>query len=207
MLTIYIFCAVIGGGLIVMSLMGGDHDHGGDADIGHDVDLAHDADLGHDADVGHDADHGHDSGHGDGPWLLFFSMRFWTYFFGVFGVAGIALTLFADSAEPATALLSGGAGFASGLFASALVQLIRRNEADSTAREADFLGLRAKVTVPIREQQVGRIRATVKGELIDVLAVSEEPLALPEGSEVVIVGMEGGRATVMPLQALLEENS
>ncbi len=197
MLTVYIFFAVIGGGLIVMSLFGGDHEHG--------VDVGHDTDVGHDMD--HDVDHGHDGGHGDGPWLLFFSLRFWTYLIGVFGIAGALLTLFSDSKEPMTALLSGGAGLISGLIASSIVQLIRRSEADSTARDNDFLGLRAQVTVPIREQQMGRIRATVKGERIDVLAVTEEPLALPEGSEVVIVGMENGRATVMPLETLLEEKT
>lgn len=208
MLTIYIFCAVIGGGLIVMSLFGGDHDHGSDADhdftVDHDVDLG--ADAGGDADVGHDADASHDSGHGDGPWMLFFSLRFWTYLLGVFGVSGLLLTYLTDSREPVTALLSGATGFLSGVFAASLVGWLRKNEADSTAREHDFLGVRARVTVGIRDRQVGRIRATVKGELIDVLAVSEEPLALPEGSEVVIVGMDNGRATVMPLQALLEEN-
>jgi len=199
MLTVYVFCAVIGGGLIVLSLFGGDHDHGGDFghDIGHDV--------GHD--VGHDAGSDHDAGHIEGPWLLFFSLRFWTYLIAVFGVLGLLLTLFTDSKEPLNAIVSGVSGFASGLVASFAVRWLRSHEADSTTREKDLLGVRARVTVPLRDGQLGRVRVTVKGELIDLMATAEEPLALPEGSEVVIVGMENGRATVMPLDTLLQENA
>ena len=214
MLTVYIICAVLGGGLIVLSLFGGDHGHGtdthfGDHDIGHDIghDVGHD--LGHD--VGHDVGHGHDShgtfGHHGGPWIPFFSLRFWTYMVGVFGATGLILTQMNESVEPVRAWIAAGTGFASGLIAAAMVRWLQTHEADSTARDRDMLGLRARVTVPIRERQVGRIRATVKGELLDILATSEEPLALPEGSEVVIIGMEDGRATVMPLDVLLEEKA
>lgn len=203
MLIAYIFCAVLGGGLILLSLFGGGHGHGHDIshDIGHDV--------GHD--VGHDAGHGHDSheatGQHDGPWIPFFSLRFWTYQIGVFGAMGLILSLMNESVEPTRAFIAAGTGFVSGLIAAAMVRWIQTHEADSTARDRDMLGLRARVTVPIREQQLGRIRATVKGELLDILATSEDRLALPEGSEVVIVGMEDGRATVMPLDILLEEKA
>ena len=111
-----------------------------------------------------------------------------------------------DSREPLTAIYAGSTGFLSGLISSLLVRWVRTHEADSTARDNDMLGLRAKVTVPIRSEQVGRIRTTVKGELLDILATADEPTkALPEGSEVVIIGMDNGRATVMPLDLLLEE--
>lgn len=200
MLTVYIIFAIIGGGLIVVSALGsGDHGHGGDVHAG-------DTDL-HGGD--HDLSHGHDDsgpGHHDGPWVPFFSLRFWTYMLGVFGLTGLLLTLLTDAREPLIASLSAGTGFLSGLVSAALVRWISTHEADSTTREKDLLGLRAKVTVPIREQQLGRIRTTVKGELLDLLATAEEPKALPEGSEVVIIGMENGRATVMPLDLLLEEN-
>jgi membrane protein implicated in regulation of membrane protease activity len=195
MLTVYIICAIVGGGLILVTAFTG----GGDHDAGHDI--------GHDADVGHDVSH--DSGHdgADGPWLPFFSVRFWTYLIGVFGSVGLLLTLLSDSREPTTALLSAGTGLLSGLVAATLVRWLSTHESDSTAREADFLGQRARVTVPIRENQLGRIRTTVKGELLDILATAEEPKALAEGSEVVIIGMENGRATVMPLDTLLEETT
>lgn len=203
MLTVYIFCAVIGGGLILLSAFGaGDHEHGGDADFGHDADIGHDANVGADSDAGHEG--GHEVGH-DGPWIPFLSLRFWTYFIGIFGLTGLLITLTRESVEPATALISSGTGFCSGLVAASLVRWLSTHEADSTARDSDLLGLRAKVTVSIHDQQVGRIRTTVKGELLDILATAEEPKALPEGSEVVIVGMENGRATVMPLDVLLEE--
>ena len=126
---------------------------------------------------------------------------------GVFGATGLILTQMNESVEPVRAWIAAGTGFASGLIAAAMVRWLQTHEADSTARDRDMLGLRARVTVPIRERQVGRIRATVKGELLDILATSEEPLALPEGSEVVIIGMEDGRATVMPLDVLLEEKA
>lgn len=206
MLTLYIFCAVIGGGLILLSAFGGgDHEHGVDSD--HDIsvhDVAHDFDASG-ADVDHEVDGSHEAG-ADGPWIPFFSLRFWTYFIGIFGGTGLLLTWLTNTAEPATGLLSAGTGFVSGLVAASLVRWISRNEADSTARDSDMLGLRARVTVPIREQQLGRIRTTVKGELLDILANAEEQKDLLEGTEVVIVGMENGRASVMPLDTLLEEN-
>ncbi|HRK20504.1 MAG TPA: NfeD family protein [Fimbriimonadaceae bacterium] len=207
MLTLYIFCAVIGGGLILLSAFGrGDHEHGADADHYISVhDVAHDFDHG-----GLEADHGaegsdHGPGH-DGPFIPFFSLRFWTYFIGIFGGTGLLLSLLTQTPEPATGLWSAGTGMLSGLVAASLVRWISRHEADSTARDSDMLGLRAKVTVPIREQQLGRIRTTVKGELLDILATAEEKSDLIEGTEVVIVGMDNGRASVMPLDTLLEEN-
>lgn len=202
MLTLYIFSAIIGGGLILLSAFGGgDHEHG--ADTEHDISVH---DMSHDFDAGHEADAGdHETGH-EGPWIPFLSLRFWTYFFGIFGATGLLLTNLTSSVEPIIGMVSGGTGFISGLAAAALVRWISKNEADSTARDSDLLGLRAKVTVPIRDQQLGRIRTTVKGELLDILATAEEMKALPEGTEVVIVGMDNGRASVMPLDTLLEEN-
>lgn len=206
MLTLYIFCAVIGGGLILLSAFGGgDHEHG--VDGGHDLtahDVAHDFDAGG-ADMGHEAVGGHETG-SDGPWIPFFSLRFWTYFIGIFGGTGLLLSLLTRTPEPATGLWSAGTGMISGLVAASLVRWISKHEADSTARDSDMLGLRARVTVPIRKQQLGRIRTTVKGELLDILATAEEKSDLSEGTEVVIVSMDNGRASVMPLDTLLEEN-
>jgi len=207
MLTLYIFCAVIGGGLILLSAFGGgDHEHGADAD--HDIsvhDMAHDFDAGG-VDAGHVVDHGDHEAGSDGPWIPFFSLRFWTYFIGIFGATGLLLSLLANSPEPFTGLLSAGTGFISGIVAASLVRWISKNEADSTARDSDLLGLRARVTVPISDEQIGRIRTTVKGELLDILANAEAKQTLSEGTEVVIVGMDNGRASVMPLDDLLEEN-
>ncbi len=224
MLTVYIIAAIAGGGLILLSLLGAGHGHDGDVhaegdfdthvEADADVHVEADADV-HveaDADVHADADshfdshagHGHDAGGHVGPWIPFFSLRFWTYFIGVFGIVGLLLSFLTPIGEPATAALSGGTGFLCGLAVSALMFLLRRSEADSTAREHDLLGKMARVTVAIRDQQVGRVRCEVKGEILDILARSEEPLALEAGQEVVIVGVENGMASVVPREAIFE---
>jgi membrane protein implicated in regulation of membrane protease activity len=146
----------------------------------------------------------HDDGglHGEEAWLPFLSVRFWTYFALTFGACGLLLTNFASTREPLTALYATIPGLITGLGVAFAVRLLRRQEVDSSVGEQDLLGVLAKVSVPIREGQIGRVRCTVKGEILDLLARGHEPLSLEAGTEVAIVEMENGTAIVVPKDAI-----
>jgi membrane protein implicated in regulation of membrane protease activity len=191
MLAFYILMGLVGGGLILLSAFGG-HDHAVDhAGADFDGDLA----------GGHDL-HIEPSHHGDVPasdiWLPFLSLRFWTYFAALTGVLGTLLTLLTELSPPIIAILSFGIGAVSGLSVAYAIRYLQLSESDSSVSGTDLLGADARVTVPIRPGSEGKIRCTVKGETIDLLAVSDGDATLPVGADVVIVALEGATARVEP---------
>jgi membrane protein implicated in regulation of membrane protease activity len=211
MLAVYIITAIVGGGLIILSALGGGHDHSfegqGDVDFGgHDVDMG-----GHDVDVSHggDVDQAGDAGHGGDttgglPWMPFLSLRFWTYFCAVFGVVGVLLTYMGHTPEPAVGIYAGSSGLLTGLAVAIIMRLLRLSDSDSTARANDMLGTIAKVQVALRGEQPGRIRVCVKGDLVDVLALTQDGSTVEAGEEVVVIGVEGDRVTVVPRSEIFD---
>lgn len=186
MLPLYIIAAIVGGGLVLVTLFMGHGDH----ELGHDHDLSGD----------------HDVGHGD-VWLPFLSLRFWTYFLMVFGITGLLLTQFADSIEPMTAVWSAVSGLSVGFMVSLLMQWAKRSQADNATRTQDFLGREAIVIVPIRPNLEGKVRLEVKGEIIELLALPYEDREILREESVVIVSLEHDRARVMPRDELLESQN
>ncbi len=184
MLALYVMAAVVGGALVLLTLFG-HGDHGADAH--HEIDAG-----GH---VGHD-------GHDGEAWLPFLSVRFWTYFALAFGGCGLLLSNFGSTREPTTALLALVPGLVTGLGVTYAVRFLRKQEVDSSVGEQDLLGVLAKVSVPIHDGQLGRVRCSVKGEILEILARAQEPLALEAGTEVAIVEMEGGTAIVVPKESI-----
>lgn len=209
MLAAYIVAAIVGGGMIVFSALAGLGAHadvGGD--LGHDVggghgSVDHGAAGGHD--VSHDAEHGHDTDHGTGAlWLPFFSIRFWTYAVGTFGLIGSVLSLTRVSIEPITLAISATAGLLMGTLAAWIVRYLNKAEYSSTATEDDFLGALAQVTVPIGELP-GKVRTSVRGDIIDFVALSDPGEQFAPGEEVMIVGIEGDKARVARKKDFLGE--
>lgn len=190
MVAIYIVATVVGGALIVLSLFGhGDHGADASGDVG-----------GHDGSIDlHQDDGGY---HGEEAWLPFLSVRFWTYFALTFGACGLLLTYVAQTREPLTAIYASIPGLITGLGVAFAVRLLRRQEVDSSIGEKDLLGVLAKVSVPIREGQLGRVRCTVKGEIIDLIAKGHQPLSMEAGTDVAIVEMDNGTAIVVPRDAI-----
>jgi membrane protein implicated in regulation of membrane protease activity len=187
MLPFYIVAAIVGGGLVLVTLVTGHGDH--DADIGH-----------------HDHDFDHEAGHGD-VWLPFLSLRFWTYFLMVAGLTGILLTQFTDSIEPMTAVWSAVSGLSVGLVVSLLMRWAKNMQTDDATRTQDFLGREATVIVPIRPNLEGKVRLEVKGEIIELLALPYEDREITREENVVIVALENDRARVMPRDELLENQN
>lgn len=181
MLGVYIAAAIIGGGLIAFSALAGIGSH---ADIG--------GDLGHGT-AGHDHS-GHDQ-NSENTWIPLLSLRFWTYCIGAFGLLGLLLSLTKVAQEPFVLIISSCTGLTMGLLASLVVKFLSNKEATSSISEGDFTGVLAKVTVPIRELP-GKVRATIKGELIDLTALGQDGQQFEQGEEVLIIELNGNNATV-----------
>jgi|CXWL01.1.fsa_nt_gi membrane protein implicated in regulation of membrane protease activity len=179
MLSIYIAAAAIGGILALVGAFAGDHGHehqfGGD---------------------GHEIGHDHDSGHAD-VWIPFFSVRFWTYFAMAFGLSGVLLSTVAKQVEPLVAILSSATALLLGLAVSYTIRALSRTEHTSTVTEKDLVGTEGQVMVAIRDGQLGRIRITVKGEILDLLASCAEPKSIEAGEFVVVVDLDGDRVRVV----------
>ncbi|MCU0315648.1 MAG: hypothetical protein MUC92_03545 [Fimbriimonadaceae bacterium] len=203
MQALYIFTAILGGGLILLSALGiGGHGHG-DADVGSDHEISHDAshDVSHD--VSHDAGHS-DSGGPSDLWLPFLSLRFWTYFVGVFGVTGLLLSLFRISVEPITLFVSLGSGLVMGLVAAFVTRFLTTHQISSAATTDDMLGSLAQTTVSLRGTEPGKVRMTLRGDIIDMLAVSDDGKDIVSGEEVVVVGVDGNKVRVVRTSELLD---
>ncbi|MEQ1820940.1 MAG: NfeD family protein [Fimbriimonadaceae bacterium] len=181
MLPIYIILGVAGGGLALASAFLGGHDHDGD--------------------VSHDHDH---HGEGDaGMWLPFLSLRFWTYGLMVFGLCGWLLTIEGSNPAPSILMISIITGVVMGTAVSYLMRILKRMQVDSNTNSADLLGMSALVTVPIRSNLEGKVRATVKGDLLDFLARSNDEREFASGEEVVIVAVENDRVRVIAKSELV----
>lgn len=211
MLAIYVFCAIVGGGLILLSALGGlseglldGIDSHTDIDTGG-VDYDHDISLGHDADLDHHIESAKEFAPTSDFWLPFLSLRFWIYAIGGFGVVGSLLTLF-KLAESGLALwISLGFGLVAGTLVSYTMRALTLGEQDSSVREKDFLGVTGRLTVLPRNGDPGKIRMLVKGETIDMLAIPEGDIEFERDEEVVVVGIDGTRVRVMRYTDIMSE--
>jgi hypothetical protein len=219
MLTLYLSCLVVGGVFVGLSALGAvgkdvevDHDagFGVDADMDVDADVDADADADADADVDHELEVGHalavvDGSHGLGPqetrrkiWLPMLSFRFWTYGAAFFGLTGTLLSLLTPASALFVALASGATGLGVGTSSAWMVRWLRR-PVGASIRLADYTGQVGELMLPLREGGVTRIRLRVQERERTMLAVGMEPLALPTGTRVVVLGIDdSGRAQVEP---------
>lgn len=224
MLALYLACLLVGGVFVGLSTLGGvdkDTDADGDAHMDMDADADFDADADADLDADADADgdvdahaeahldhdatlaeasHGVERGHKKRKrlWIPFLSFSFWTFFAAFFGLTGTVLSLAELSAEPFTAALAGGTGFTVATLSTYLVRMFRAPVGE-TVTKADFQGRVGKLLLPLKEGGVSKVRLNFGGRERDVLAVSDEPLALPKGSPVMVTSFDDeGRAHIVP---------
>ena len=163
MWLVYAVALVLGGGILLIQLVSGtDHEVGADADLGGDH-------------------HPH-----EGPGLM--SIRSLSYGTFAFGFVGGLLHVL-GLARPPVAL---GTGIASAVAAVVVVGLTFRRLSDVTVSgEASFeeaAGSRARVLVACARGREGKVRVTLKGQTVDMLATTDED-AIAAGSEVVITEM------------------
>ncbi|MBC8063398.1 MAG: NfeD family protein [Chlorobia bacterium] len=188
MLLVYAVSALVAGVLVLLSLFGAEH--GSDAATGLEL---------HTGGADHDSDHGF--------WLPFFSLRFYTYFFAGFGATGLLLHFLTQTNPVAAAWISGMVGLVSGLGVAILIRILKITETSGSANDKDVLGKEANVMVAIRGSNPGQIRCTVRGDIIDFTAFSEELEPIEVGETVIVVAMEDGKAQVVTHSSIFGEDA
>jgi hypothetical protein len=175
MFSLYLFALIVGGALLLFSLFGGS-DHG-DSDFGHDVE------------------------HSPAQWL---SIRTLMYFLFVFGGVGAILS---KTWSPATAPIVFGisllSGAGMGAAVSAAFAYLRRTDSGYRDTDDSFIGLTARVTVPLAPGRPGKVLVSRGDRTFDLLAQPYDRTAgdrpLPDWKDVIIVEMTRGTAIVAPV--------
>lgn len=199
MLAVYIFCLVLGGSLMAVSVMG---DVFGDADVDLDVDTDVDfqleaGDL--DADVGDvDLDTG-DTTHA----TKILSIRTLIYAVFGFGAVGTLLSLLGAGGFLPTLAFAVTGGLLSGAVVTTVFDWLKRTDTGAQISDAGYVGLSGTVTLPIGPGSPGTV-AVERGERRISLRALPHPAA-PEGDParwktVVVVDMERGVARVAPVE-------
>ena len=197
MLAVYLFCLLAGGALVAASAIFG----GKDADLGgHGADAGGDVDVDVDVDVSVDG-HAGELGHGDaahaGTWMPFLSMQFWTFALAFFGLTGTVLTLLALASTVPTLLAALALGLGSGTAVSTAIRRLRTETFSSALGGKDFVGRSGVVRVPLKAGSPGKVRVAAKGQLIDLIAVTDDEEEIASGEEVLVTEMQNGRAAVV----------
>jgi membrane protein implicated in regulation of membrane protease activity len=164
MWLLYAAAFLLGAGILLIQLLSGHH--------GHDVGAGHD--------VGTDGGGHHPS---QGPGLM--SIRSLSYGVFAFGFVGGALHVL-GLAAPGVALA---VGLGAGAAATLLVGLTFRQLGDPSVSGAagfhEALGASGRVIVACARGRSGKVRVSLKGQSVDMLATTDED-EIPAGAEVVI---------------------
>jgi hypothetical protein len=211
MLGIYIFAAILGGGLLLFSVLAGaehdvDHDVSG-FDGGHDFDheLGHDFDHDVDHQLTHDADVAHGSGLSAGELILgLLRPRNFTFLLAGFGLTGTLLTLLTPMGAGASLLPAIGMGVASMVATHGVFTWLRRSDtAVDVMSDEEIEGCVGRVVIPLAPGARGRIACEIGGREIYLTALLDQAItkALPPGKEVVILRVTETVAHVIPLES------
>jgi membrane protein implicated in regulation of membrane protease activity len=203
MTAIFVFCAVVGGTILVcqfvLTLVGFGHDMGGD--------LAHDfsGDAGGDVHMhaGHDGaagGHDHDAPNHGSSWLFgVISFRTLVAAFAFFGLAGLA-TQSGGQNVIVQILIATASGLAAMFGTHYLVKQLGRLGEDSTVRIQRAMGREGTVYIPIpaKKESAGKVQLTLQNRLIEYEAITSGD-KLPTGAKVRVTGIRGSVLEVEPL--------
>jgi len=184
MFSVYLFCAIVGGVLMLLSLLTGqgDFDSG---DIG-DLDASPDLDSEFDTDT-------------VALWseLPFLSLRFWVFGGGMFGITGLILTLTGKTFFTTLigALLT---GLVTGWSLNWIIRHLKRRTPNSLITPDDLIGATGTVELPCDSEHSGKVRLTLKGQQVEYPARTRHPTPLPWGETVVVVDVHERWVEIMP---------
>ena len=181
---VYLAALALGGGFLAVQLLLASSD-AGDGGIDHDL-----GDAGGAGDVDHDVGSG---GSHAGGW---FSPRFVTFALFAFGFAGAGLHFLGLAPAAVTLGLAVAAGLGSGFLASAVFRALRRKEATSSAALEEAAGTMGTLLLPAAPDRPGKVRVTLKGQLVDLVAVPEDG-PVPAGTQVVVLEVRDDVARVV----------
>ncbi|MGF1666043.1 MAG: hypothetical protein ACFCVC_07185 [Acidimicrobiia bacterium] len=188
MIAIYGFCAVVGGVLAAIMLLGGD----ADADLSGDLDIEAGGLGGGDA-------NGSATGAG-GVLASLLSFRTIVFALAFFGVTGLALPL-VGTGQVGTFIAALCAGGFAGVLNDRIVRYVTRTSGGVGVSELSVSGAPARVTIPVGTGRRGRVSIQVEGRTLALVAEPYQPLSetFEVGATVVVVEVHGGVAKIAPL--------
>lgn len=189
MTAVYGFCAVVGGALVLVMLLGGDADGG--------VDMSGDLDLDGDVNLDGTAD-----GSGVGSVIAsIFSFRTIIFVLAFFGVTGLILPLVGTGAT-ATFIGALAVGGFAGLLNDRVLRYVTRTSGGMGITALSLSGVPASVTLPVRTGRRGRVTVEIDGRTVALVA---EPYRSGEqnfetGATVVVIEVIEGVAKIAPFE-------
>jgi len=171
MWLVYAVALVVGGGIVLLQVLAGADHHIGTADASLD---AHHAPT--------------------GPGLL--STRSITFAVFAFGLVGTPLHAFGLASPTVVLAVAAASGVVAGLVAGLAFRALGHGGASGEAAFHEAKGQRARVLVPCARARRGKIRARIKGQLVDMMATTDEP-QIAAGREVLIVDIHDDVAHVV----------
>lgn len=187
LIYLYLFAFGLGGVLLLGSIFVGDKDTG---------------DGGGDGDAPSQAEHfdhgvGEDHGALAGLFTAFFSLRFWMFFLAFFGLTGLVLDGLDLVESPTAALIAAiGMGLFTGQGTVAVFRKLSHSETSTAASSVDYIGRSGRVLVGFAPGDLGKVRLTLKGTTVDVLATTEEERGFASGEEALVIAMNDTTAVV-----------
>ncbi len=127
------------------------------------------------------------------------SMRFWLFFADTFGLTGVLLSLL-GLAPPVVFALASLVGTSLGYVGFSLFLHLQHETITGDTSLRALCGHEARVLVPIRGDQVGKIVVERMSGRVELLARFDAQGDLIRGEEVVIVSVRDGVAEVAPMQ-------
>lgn len=124
------------------------------------------------------------------------SLRFWTFGTCFFGMTGSLMTLL-GVAGLLTFAMACGVGLGSGLAATWVVHKLSREHVSAALSEADYPGTIGRVMVTIQAGRPGKIRCHLRGQVVDLIAESDEKGTLRVGQQVLVIEYREGAARVV----------
>jgi hypothetical protein len=209
----YVFCLIVGGAFVGLSVFGGlfdadaDVDADMDADFDVDADMDADFDVDHDLDLDVDGDHAYDSEIEVNVSRRFnplTSFKFYTFALAFFGLTGVVFSMLGLWANPTGVFaLSLVMGLVSGLGVAFALHRVNVGSGGGGVTERDYVGASGKIVLPLRSGKRGKIKMRIKGRTIEMLAESaDDDIVLDLDEDCFVLGVEDGIAKVVHPSAL-----
>jgi membrane protein implicated in regulation of membrane protease activity len=185
-LTIYLAALIFGLGMFAVQLFASSDAH----DSGH-APLPGGADLhvgaGDGSTVGQGLElHGQHGAGDHGGWAdLFLSLRFYMFAAIGFGAVGAPVTWIGSSGSLLTLVVALATGIGIGCLAALGFRVLGRETLSSNGRAEELIGQVGRVLLACEKGKKGKVRLTVRGQIVDVVATTDEPRLAP-GSGIIV---------------------
>jgi len=207
MLNLYMTTGSCGLVLLLATIFLGDSDLEADTDIDMDPDIDFDAEVDFTVDGAGELDAFNTveaqqkKNLSNRAYLPFLSFRFWTYGLTVFGLTGFSLEKTGQD-TPVHLSLALAMGIGVGWTAALIFRKFKNTTADSSSDTDRLRGTECNAILPIRPDAAGKIRLTLKDQLVELTATTNHTETLAVGSRALIVESAAGQVEVVPFPEL-----